>query len=452
MEYKKRSLEIITRRFVLILLVLSLIIGMLTGGLVFYRLSYLWGFIFALSWIWLSSASRGLYIRRTIRASRAQVGQVFEEQYDIQNSSRFPLFWLELQDESPLPGSQGAYVLNLLRGKKARSFLLRTRLNKRGVYQLGSISIAYGDIFGLFRGYRQIASKATLVVYPPIFNIGGFPQPPGLLSGGEASRRRTHQITPNAAGIREYAPGDPLNRIHWLSTVRRNQLMVKEFELDPSADVWIFIDAESKVHIEMPLQGYGEADQNFWNWLPFLEIPAFSVPYVTNELRGAPSASILTSSTVEYSVSISASLAHYFLLHRRAVGLISMAHTLTLLPPDRSARQLGKILEALALLKADGDIPLNSWAEAQARHLSRGSIVILVTPSIQHELIFLVDRLYHLGLRPILVLLNTATFGGSVGSESLNENIKVIGVPVYMVANGDNIGAAFSIPLDTILL
>ena len=187
-------------------------------------------------------ASRGLNLKRTIRASRAQVGQVFEEQFDILNSSRFPLFWLELRDESPLPGSQGEYVLNLIKGKKVRSFLLRTRLYQRGVFHLGPVSLAYGDIFGLFRGTRTITTaRATLIVYPPLFNIANFPAPPGLLPGGEELRKQTHQITPNAAGVREYYPGDPLNRIHWLSTARRSRLMVKEFELDPLADVWIFI-------------------------------------------------------------------------------------------------------------------------------------------------------------------------------------------------------------------
>jgi hypothetical protein len=55
----------------------------------------------------------------------------------------------------------------------------------------------------------------------------------GLLSGGEALRRRTHYVTTNASGVRDYAPGDSFSRIHWRSTARRNRLIVKEFELDP---------------------------------------------------------------------------------------------------------------------------------------------------------------------------------------------------------------------------
>ena len=440
----KSTLEFITRRVVFVLLVVSVILGLTTGGVLFIRISYLWGIILLASWLWLSGASRGLSLRRSIRASRAQVGQVFEEQFDILNASRFPVFWLELRDESPLPGSQGGYVLNLIKGKDIRSFLLRTRLYQRGVFQLGPISLAYGDIFGLFRGNRKIAARSTLVVYPPLFSINNFPAPPGLLPGGEALRRQTHQITPNAAGVREVFPGDPLNRIHWLSTARRNRFMVKEFELDPLADVWIFIDSDSNAQASLPLSNLHEDGDNFWDWLPLLELPAFTEPFTTTELRGERKHISLAPSTVEYSVSISASLAHYFLKQGRAVGLVSLARTLTFLPADRSGRQLGKILEALALLDADGDLPLRSWVEKEARHLSRGSIVTMVTPSDQSDLPFLADRLNHMGIKPVLILLDASSFGRPRGSDEIYKKVKYLGIPIYRVANGDNLTSILS--------
>ena len=55
-------------------------------------------------------------------------------------------------------------------------------------------------------------------------------------------------------GVREYVDGDPLNRIHWMSTARRDRLMVKEFELDPQSDVWIFLDAEREVQSTLPYE------------------------------------------------------------------------------------------------------------------------------------------------------------------------------------------------------
>jgi uncharacterized protein (DUF58 family) len=397
------------------------------------------------SYFWLANASKGLSLRRIARASRAQVGQVFEEQFDILNSSRFPLFWLELRDESPLPGSDGEYVLNFIKGKNIRSFLLRTRLYQRGVFQLGPVSLAFGDIFGLFRGNRKITARSTLIVYPPLFKINQFPAPPGLLPGGEALRRQTHQITPNAAGIREYFPGDPLNRIHWLSTMRRNRLIVKEFELDPYADVWIFIDSESSAQASTSVRGSQEAYENFWDWLPLLELPAFTEPVISTDLKGEMAKIGLAPSTVEYSVSISASLAYYFLKQRRAVGLVSLARTFTLLPADRSNRQLGKVLETLALLVADGDYPLSSWVEKEARQLSRGSIVILVTPSNRPDFPYLADHLRHMGLRPIVILIDAATFGKPQSSSDIFQQVKQLDIPVYLVAKGDNLTSKLSV-------
>ena len=143
-------------------------------------------------------------------------------------------------------------VLTILKGRQGRSYLARVRLVKRGVFPLGPTVIATGDLFGLFPVEQEIAGEDSLLVYPMMVDVRGFPNPPGLLPGGEALRRRTHQVTPNAAGVREYTTGDPLNRIHWLSTARRGRLIVKEFELDPLADVWIFLDAAENVQAALP--------------------------------------------------------------------------------------------------------------------------------------------------------------------------------------------------------
>src|SRR2546428_11863832 len=49
-------------------------------------------------------------------------------------------------------------------------------------------------------------------------------------------------------GIREYRPGDAMNRIHWPSSVRHRRLHVKEFELDRTADLWIYLDLDGRWH------------------------------------------------------------------------------------------------------------------------------------------------------------------------------------------------------------
>jgi uncharacterized protein (DUF58 family) len=272
---------------------------------------------------------------------------------------------------------------------------------------------------------RAISAKDTLLVYPLIFDLTSFPNPAGLLPGGEALRRRTHQITPNAAGIREYTPGDPLNRIHWVSTARRDRLMVKEFELDPLADVWIFLDAARSVQAALPQPPLSYEVEDFWKRKVKIPLPP---------------------STEEYSVSIAASLARYLIQQERAVGLVSAGQHLTLLPPDRGGRQLSKILEALALSQANGSLPLRGLLETQARHITRGSTVILITPSAAAELALVADHLLRQGLRPIAILLDGASFGGYSSSNTLADKIKALGVPVCQISNRDEIEVTLSQP------
>ena len=208
------------RRMVLSLLIASLIAGMITGSVIYYRLTYVWGFLIVGSWIFSKLALRGMTVRRKARALRSQVGQLFEERFEVYNASRLPRLWIEVRDESLLPGSRGSHVLSLIGGQERRSYLVRTRLVERGVFPLGQTVLASGDPFGLFPVSRSYPAQETLMVFPMMVDVKIFPSPSGWLSGGEALRRRTHQITANVAGVREYAPGDPLNRIHWLSTAR----------------------------------------------------------------------------------------------------------------------------------------------------------------------------------------------------------------------------------------
>ena len=71
--------------------------------------------------------------------------------------------------------------------------------------------------------------------------------------GGNSLRKPSLETTPHAAGIREYYPGDPLNRIHWLSSLKRNQIMVKEFDQDPQASVWKYLDAQKEIGLSVTL-------------------------------------------------------------------------------------------------------------------------------------------------------------------------------------------------------
>jgi uncharacterized protein (DUF58 family) len=419
-------------RVVLILLGLSLLGLALTGLPVYARLSYLWAFLLIASWAWSKLSLRGVVLERRTRSRRAHVGQIFEERFYVENTGRVPQLWLQIRDHSDLPGSQGSRILTLIGAKERRSYRIRTRLVQRGVFSLGPTEIVSGDLFGLFPVSRRMLSEGSLLVYPMMVDVHAFPNPPGLLPGGEALRRRTHQVTPNAAGVREYVPGDPLNRIHWRSTARRDELIVKEFELDPMAQIWIFIDAEASVQAEEPYSPPSEAVEATWS--PWREIQ-------------------LPPSTEEYGVTIAASLAQHFIRRDRAVGLVSYQHPARgapdVLPPDRGGRQFGKILEALAPLRAEGELSISALVTAHAQHIPRGSTIIVITPSVDGEVTLAADMLVQRGFRPVVVLLDAASFGGSEGTAQLSDAIAALGVRVCVVAKGDDLATRLSFEMDT---
>ncbi|MGD8245134.1 MAG: DUF58 domain-containing protein [Anaerolineae bacterium] len=420
-------------RIVLVLLVLSLLALALTGVPIYGRLSYLWVALLLLSWVWSKLALHRVTLERTTRTLRAHVGQIFEERFYVENRGRLPRLWVYVRDRSDLPGSQGGRVLTLIGRRERRTYRARSRLVQRGIFSLGPTDLLSGDPFGLFPVSRTVSSAGSLLVYPMMFEVHGFPGPPGLLPGGEALQLRTHQVTPNASSVREYVPGDPLNRIHWLSTARRNRLIVKEFELDPMADVWIFLDAERRVQAE---QSYSLPSQSVEAlWSPWKEVS-------------------LPPSTEEYAVSIAASLARHFLRRDRAVGLVSQHQTSqrtpSVLPPDRGGRQLGKILEALAPLHADGDMPISALVTAHVRHMPRGSTVVIVTPSVEQDVALAADLSLQRGLRPVVVLLDAGTFGGRPGTTSLSNAVTALSVPICRVKNGDRLATALSAGLDSL--
>jgi uncharacterized protein (DUF58 family) len=398
------------QKVVLALLALSLTAGLATGGRLYYRLSIFWALLF-------------LRFSRSARTLRAQVGQIFEERFEVQNQNRFPRLWLEVRDESTLPGTDGSRVLTMLKGKQARSYIGRMRLIRRGVFPLGPTIIATGDLFGLFPVERSIQEEDSLLVYPMMVDVRGFPNPPGLLPGGEALRRRTHQVTPNAAGVREYSTGDPLNRIHWLSTARRGRLIVKEFELDPLADVWIFLDASKQVQAALPQTPEELHTKDFWSHTGKVPLPP---------------------STEEYGVCVAASLVRDYLRRGRAVGFVCSGKHLSLISPDRGARQLGKILEALALTQAEGNLPLRALIETQVKHMVRGSTIVLITPSSSSEVALIVDFLLQRGLKPIVIILDASTFGAPETSGQMVDSIKMLGVPTRMIRNGADLSVALS--------
>ena len=413
-----------SRILIFILFLIGLVGTLTTNAPVYIRLLYLSIFAIAISWLWVRISLSGIHLSRRSRSLRANVGDIYDERFEIENTNRLPCLWLTVENKTELPFASGSRLLvGIKRGQK-RSYIARTWLTQRGAFPLGPTTLNAHDPIGLFQEKKNFPSTSELIVLPLLMPITSFPAAPGLLPGGKVLRHKSMGITPHSAGVREYAPGDALRRIHWATSARRQQLMVKEFEEDPQAEVWLFLDAQAEAQASLPDEGLGRR----WDGWMLGKKPEFTLP----------------PSTLEYGVTIAASLAHYFTRERRAVGLIAAGQTNISIPADRSTRQEEKILETLAFVKAGHSLPIESLIRAQAGQLLGGSSATIITPSIRPELMLAIDELQRRHLHPTVVLLDAVSFGGEEGSKSLETKLKNIGVPVFRIQYGTDLGAALS--------
>jgi uncharacterized protein (DUF58 family) len=415
---------------IVLLLWIALAIGALaTNRPTLYNLWYLLTALLIFSYLWAWVGTRWVEVQRFVRTGRSQVGKMAEERLVVENRGRIPKLWLEVRDHSTLPNHRVSQVISPLPARKMHSRTIRTRCLQRGRFTLGPLTLVSGDPFGLFRTSRRLAKPAesNFIVYPATVDVPIFASLVGFLPGGDTMSRRTHYVTTNVSGVRDYAPGDSFNRIHWPSTARTGRLISKEFELDPTADVWLFLDLERGSQAE----------------LVWASLAAQSEPRLPWE---AGSDLSLMPSTVEYGVTIVASLAKHFLARDRAVGFIAYSEHREVIPADRGERQLTKILETLAVLRAEGRIPLIEIIAAEGAHLMRNTTAIVVTSSTQSYWIAAARDMNQRGIRVIAVLVDPHSFGHTRSNEELTTELAISGIPAYLVREGDELTAALARP------
>jgi uncharacterized protein (DUF58 family) len=408
--------------WVITLAVTSLILSRLpwlSTNPIFLRLAITLIVIIVLSALWTAMSLSGVVVNRSSSIHRKQVGEVFSEEYEVINRSFLPKMWLKINDQSSLIGGTGSKVITNLWSRQSRTYVGLALLDKRGWFSLSPTRVESGDIFGLFLRNKSFENNLRLLVIPYLFDLQFFLAPYGILPGGKALREKTLEVTPYAAGVREYVPGDPLRRIHWPLSERKQKLIVKEFEKDPMAEVWIFLDARKSVHIKTD-DAYSPKLHQVW-WGRYKK--AYRLP----------------PDTAEYSISIAASLANYFIKQKREVALVSAGQNYSILPPERGERQLGKILETLAVLMPEGDLPIWALVNTQANHLVRGSTVVIITPDTDDRIQTLTLEIIHRGLVPVIILIDPMGFGGMKGSKELAKKLSAQGTYIFVINEGDDV-------------
>ncbi len=434
-----------TNAFRLVLLTALLYIAAQTFGLrLLFYLSYVLAAVLICSWIWARLNLTALDIRREAPRLQTQVGEIFQETFLVRNRSMIPKLWVEVRDHSTLPGHQAAAVISL-QGGRTKRWRVRTLTRRRGLYQLGPLTAISGDPFGLFRSWRTVPEMGELLVYPATVDLSAFGLPAGELPGGTMLHGRSHSVTPNAAGLREYTAGDPLNRIHWGATARYQRLMVKEFELDPTSTLWLVVDLDRQVHLSAPRTPGGRPHAvGDTRMLHLRGTAGRGAPVPIAETEGTDQPLYLEPETEEYAVTVAASLAAHFLQLGREVGLLATAHRPLAIAPDRGGRQLIKILRALAVVRAEDALPLAQLLTGPAQQFGRGDTLIVITPSTQEAWVGALQDLHVRGSRAAAVLIDPHSFGGANTMMLTVGALASVDVPSYLVKRDNSLALVLS--------
>ena len=373
---------------------LLLLFTYLTGVRPAYAFAYALCLLFLVAWAWPRAAIRGMALNRHLDPGTPTVGEPFEEVIEVRRSGFMPAPWVEVRDLSGISDYQPGRVISV--GSEPVTWKARGVYRRRGWMTFGPTSLRVREPFGLFNQELKLGQRTSVLVYPRVRPIPDLMTPSAQQVGNSQTLGAWADYPPETGGVRDYTTGDSFGRIHWPLSTKHGRLMSKTFEQPQTTDLWILLDLDRNVH-------FGEGED----------------------------------STVEYAISLAASMASQVHSRGRQVGLIANDSRGTILEPHRAVRQDRLILDYLAVAQADGRTPLTkTLAWERIRRLPRRAIAV-ITPSADPDWVRLLQAVRGRGTTLIVFYLDVTSFGGPDQNPSFDLGQDV---DLYVVRSGDDFG------------
>jgi uncharacterized protein (DUF58 family) len=186
---------------------------------------------------------------RVLQPNRVQVGMTARILLRLENLSNFTTGTMLLEDRLPYSlGSRPRLVLERLGRRHASSVAYTVRADVRGRFEIGPLVIRLTDPFGLCELTRSFPSLDHLVVIPQVVPLPMMRLAGEYAGAGESHTRSVAVHGDDDAATREYRYGDDLRRVHWRSTARTGELMVRREEQPWESRATILLDTRAGAH------------------------------------------------------------------------------------------------------------------------------------------------------------------------------------------------------------
>ena len=401
-----RSLK--RRPFLHVILAVMLLLqatSMATGFDLAVKLNYILLLLIVISWVWSRVGASQIDAEVVRPKGPFSVGDVVTERITIYNGSRTPKAWVEVEDQTSLPGVSFRHVTPLGIMVPFSKASADATLTRRGDYTLGPLTVRVADPFTFFPREIEFAGVEQVLVYPRLVPLPDFAAPNPHLVGEHCRRQRANVVSTDVASVREYADGDSISRIHWLTTARTGKLMVKQFDQGSSSHLWVVFDQHGDAQA-----GSGEE------------------------------------STDEYGATLAASVVDRYSRAFLPVGYAAHGSESLVAPPEQSTVHREAVMRHVASSQPLGDIPLIDVLGQLDREFSQSTSLVVITASGEGQWIDALANLQRRGTKVCVVALDAGSFGGADNSAVIDRLVSV-GVRTFRVRQGDSLGRALSVPV-----
>jgi uncharacterized protein (DUF58 family) len=191
-----------------------------------------------------------LSISRMIKPPRVPAGHTATVTLRVENVSRASTGLLLAEDAVPYAlGARPRYVLDKIERKGTRELTYPLRSDLRGKFEIGPLSLRVADSFGLVEISRSLSGRTSFVVTPRVVPLARTVISRSWAGEGEGQARLASMAGEDDVIPREYRDGDERRRVHWRSTARYGELMVRREEQRWRNRATVLLDSRSMSHI-----------------------------------------------------------------------------------------------------------------------------------------------------------------------------------------------------------
>jgi uncharacterized protein (DUF58 family) len=348
--------------------------------------------VVGLAWVWVRLANRPFRVQRGWGDSEHVEGDDVPVVVQLDASGNV------LPAAATLVGRLGTERHALRRNGRRLSVRYVLVQLRRGRYAFDDVHVEIADPFGLERVAVPLPAPGALLVYPRLVRLARLFSETGAHSHDGRRLLLRRQSGFELHGVREYAQGESLRRVHWRSTARRGQLMVKELEDAPRDEIAVLLDAD---------------------------------------------ASAVVRDSFDVQVRAAGSILESYVRHGRRAVLVLNSERRDVQQVHSAAADWRRALELLAAVEPTGRATLARLLAEQDGPAARALELAVVTARLEPAL---VDRLLQRAAshrKVSLVYVDPTSFNGAHRrAEPLLLRLQTAGIPVAVVHAGDDLAAA----------